>query len=397
MRTAVQAVCALGLLFSLLPANAASLSIVGTPSVTVDATSVSAASTVRNVDSVRSNNVRLEVWAFLGTYNGGATSDGFKLADSGSLVTTVAAGGSFTASFFVSGYTPPPDGTYVITAVWTEQDGGATNGGYTPRAWHNLAPRVFSGGGTNYTGLWWNPNESGWGLNVNHQGITIFATLFTYGADNQPLWLVGSALARQTDGSFTGPLYRTSGPSFNQVPWTVPTVTQVGTMTIRFNSSAQATVTYTVNNQTVVKSVTPQVFGGNTVCSNTTNSRGALTNYQDLWWNAQESGWGVNLTHQGSIIFATLFTYVNGRDKWFVASAMSRQTNGAWTGALYETTGPAFSAPHSSSAVTVREVGTITASFTNGTSGTLSYSVNGSSVTKPITRQEFSSPRPLCR
>ena len=33
------------------------------------------------------------------------------------------------------------------------------------------------------------------------------------------------------------------------------------------------------------------------------------TNYQDLWWNPAESGWGVNFTHQGDIIFATWFTY----------------------------------------------------------------------------------------
>ena len=35
-------------------------------------------------------------------------------------------------------------------------------------------------------------------------------------------------------------------------------------------------------------------------------------NYQGLWWNAppnSESGWGINLTHQGDVIFATWFTY----------------------------------------------------------------------------------------
>ena len=37
----------------------------------------------------------------------------------------------------------------------------------------------------------------------------------------------------------------------------------------------------------------------------------AATNYQDLWWvaNGAESGWGVNLAHQGDNLFASWFTY----------------------------------------------------------------------------------------
>ncbi len=44
----------------------------------------------------------------------------------------------------------------------------------------------------NYTALWWNPAESGWGVNFNHQGNTLFGTLFTYDASGAPLWLVMS-------------------------------------------------------------------------------------------------------------------------------------------------------------------------------------------------------------
>ena len=50
----------------------------------------------------------------------------------------------------------------------------------------------------NYQGLWWNPLESGWGINFAHQGDIIFATWFTYGADNQPQWY--TIRARQDGG-----------------------------------------------------------------------------------------------------------------------------------------------------------------------------------------------------
>ena len=31
--------------------------------------------------------------------------------------------------------------------------------------------------------------------------------------------------------------------------------------------------------------------------------------YQGLWYNPSEAGWGMNTTHQGNILFATLFIY----------------------------------------------------------------------------------------
>ncbi len=46
---------------------------------------------------------------------------------------------------------------------------------------------------TSYQGLWWNSpagSESGWGINLTHQGDVLFASWFTYGADGNPLWII---------------------------------------------------------------------------------------------------------------------------------------------------------------------------------------------------------------
>ncbi|HEX8738685.1 MAG TPA: S8 family peptidase, partial [Casimicrobiaceae bacterium] len=54
------------------------------------------------------------------------------------------------------------------------------------------AVRTASAVQTNYQGLWWaSPagSESGWGLNVAHQGNIIFATWFTYDTSGKALWL----------------------------------------------------------------------------------------------------------------------------------------------------------------------------------------------------------------
>jgi hypothetical protein len=71
----------------------------------------------------------------------------------------------------------------------------------------------------NYTDLWWNPEESGWGINVTHQGEILFATLFTYGGDGEPDWFAMSRGERQEDGSYLGELYRARGPVFHASPW----------------------------------------------------------------------------------------------------------------------------------------------------------------------------------
>ena len=40
---------------------------------------------------------------------------------------------------------------------------------------------AFSQTGEDITDLWWNPAESGWGMNVIQQGDTSFVTMFVYG------------------------------------------------------------------------------------------------------------------------------------------------------------------------------------------------------------------------
>ncbi|MBX3714754.1 MAG: choice-of-anchor J domain-containing protein [Burkholderiales bacterium] len=263
--------------------------------------------------------------------------------------------------------------------------------------------QVTAGTSANYTALWWNPNESGWGVNLNHQGDIVFGTLFTYDASGVPLWLVLPAGNLQSGTTYSGELYRTTGPAFNANPFTPigpGNLTVVGSMTVTFSGSNSATLTYTYNGTQVTKSIQRQVFGSRAAnCTPTTGNRASLTNYQDLWWNANESGWGVNVTHQDNILFATLFTYdATGRDLWLVLPAGTLQSDGSYLGDLYRTTGPPFNAnpftPINAGNLTI--VGTMRFRFTNGENGTLTYSYNGTTVTKAITRQVFSTTTPAC-
>jgi hypothetical protein len=131
----------------------------------------------------------------------------------------------------------------------------------------------------NYTGLWWNPLESGWGMNTNHQGNFVFATLFTYAADGQAMWL-SAAMQLQPDGSYSGDLLRSTGTPYGQVPFVSSTASKVGTMTMRFSSATRATLQYTVSGVSVQKSVEQQVFASPVPsCASTTASRAGESNY----------------------------------------------------------------------------------------------------------------------
>jgi lysyl endopeptidase len=254
----------------------------------------------------------------------------------------------------------------------------------------------------NYTDLWWNSpanSESGWGLNLNHQGDIIFGTLFTYDASGNPLWLVLSNGAKQGDGSFSGQIYATTGDPFNANPWNPSNshATSVGTMSLAFSDSSHGTLNYTYNGTTVTKQIIREVFSTPVTCTNTTADRSGSNNYQDLWWNPNESGWGLNVTEQGTIAFATLFDYdANGKPLWFVMPNGPQSSGGNFSGPLYTVKGPPFNA-NPWGVTTPTAVGTMTLHFTSGIAGTLTYSVNGVTVTKSIQRQTFSSPLPLCQ
>jgi len=164
-----------------------------------------------------------------------------------------------------------------------------------------------------------------------------------------------------------------------------------------FNGFGAGSITYNVNASSVTKQIVKQVFASNVICTGTSESRLGADNYQDLWWNPQESGWGINFAHQGDILFATLFTYDrNGADLWLVASAMTKQSDGSYSGALFKTTGVAFNAATWRSA-TAAEVGSMSVKFSDGEDGILTYVFNGTSVTKPIKRQTFAAVVPMCR
>jgi serine protease len=255
-------------------------------------------------------------------------------------------------------------------------------------------------------GLWWNSpagSESGWGINFAHQADVIFATWFTYDTVGRPWWL-SMTTTKVADNAYSGTLYQTRGPAFNAVPFNPALVipTAVGTATVSFTGPNDGTFSYTVNGTTQTKSITRQVFGTVPACAWGAQPNLALAgNYQDLWWAVpagSESGWGINLTEQSNIIFATWFTYgLDGTATWLSMTATSTGPH-SYGGQIFRNAGPHFDAvPFLPSQVSATAVGNGTLTFADGNTGSFAYTVNGISQVKPITRQVFRAPGTVCQ
>jgi hypothetical protein len=212
--------------------------------------------------------------------------------------------------------------------------------------------------------------------------------------------------------TYRGQLLETHGPSFDAVPFVPGDViaNPIGTGTLTFTDAGNGTFSYTVDKGgtvTQAKAITRQQFGPLPACTFGAQANLALaTNYQDIWWKspaASESGWGINLNHQGDTIFATWFTYDHdGTPLWLVVTA-DKAAAGAYTGDLYQTTGPPFnSVPFSPASVVATKVGTATFTFTDGNNATFAYTVKLSSSpqvsqAKAITREVFTAPGTVCQ
>jgi len=121
---------------------------------------------------------------------------------------------------------------------------------------------------------------------------------------------------------------------------------------------------------------------------------------EGLWWNApagSESGWGINVSQQGDVLFVTWFTYASDGSAWWLVMRGDRVAPNTYQGTLYSGTGPPYYAtPFDPAQVVGTPVGTATLAFASATQATFGYMVNGVSQTKQIVREQFAASMPTC-
>lgn len=233
---------------------------------------------------------------------------------------------------------------------------------------------------TSLTGLWWNPNESGWGMSLTQQGTTVFVAWYTYDPTGKPTWFVMSSCPVVGNGC-TGDIYEVKGGTPLELPWngSGKVVTKAGTGTLAFTDNDTGTFNYSVNGVSGTRNITRQMFA--------TGTSQPTTDYSALWWNENESGWGVALTQQYETIFATLYSYdASGNPVWYVASSCPLSGSGC-TGDLYQVSGGSAPTVAWSANPAVMKIGTVSIALNDSCTGAMTYTINGVTTTKAITNQ----------
>jgi len=125
----------------------------------------------------------------------------------------------------------------------------------------DLAARLSGYPAYDFTDLWWNPSESGWGISIHVKRDILFAAWFAYDSTGNPTWYTLQGGHWQTPNLYSGPVYAThANPNAGVGPLTSVAVTQVGTGSLTFNGYDQADFSFVVNGAQNNKNIMREVF-----------------------------------------------------------------------------------------------------------------------------------------
>jgi hypothetical protein len=115
------------------------------------------------------------------------------------------------------------------------------------------------------TDMWWNPAESGWGVNVILQRDVAFLTFFLYDQAHAPVWYTAQLQYQGANASgasmWSGQLYATTGPWYGGAfPSSQVSLRQAGAASFTLSTLNQAALSYTVDGVTVTKVVQRQTW-----------------------------------------------------------------------------------------------------------------------------------------
>ncbi|MCK7594613.1 hypothetical protein [Pseudomarimonas salicorniae] len=108
------------------------------------------------------------------------------------------------------------------------------------------------------------------------------------------------------------------------------------------------------------------------------------------WWVSTESGWGLTVFDQGSVLAPTWFTYdSDGEPTWFIAAGAFPQADGSFRGDLFRFTGTPLAQIDGPAAQSVTPVGELTLRYSGEDELAFDYTVGGISQSKTLSRFPF--------
>jgi hypothetical protein len=156
-----------------------------------------------------------------------------------------------------------PQGTYSVEVIFLSLVTSATQlvGTTQFTVTEDLVSRFAAYPVYDFTDIWWNPSESGWGLSIFVKRNTLFAAWFAYDAAGKPTWYTIQQGIWLTATTFSGQIYATtSNPNAGIGPLSTLTVAPAGIATLAFTGMDRAVFTYDINGVFGSKNIVRQVF-----------------------------------------------------------------------------------------------------------------------------------------
>ncbi|MEE9425372.1 MAG: hypothetical protein V3V18_10415 [Methylococcales bacterium] len=148
-------------------------------------------------------------------------------------------------------------------------------------------------------GMWWNPQRSGHGVDIEYDGTNIAIAWYTYNDDGTPTWYL--AAGPFSGNNWTGKLdtYTWDG--------TKAAATSVGTATFEFTDQTHAKFSWVIDG----------VAGNEAFEYLVTSDQPTTLDTTGLWFEAAKPGYGLTISTQGVTEFGILYFYDNqGQPRW---------------------------------------------------------------------------------
>jgi len=153
-------------------------------------------------------------------------------------------------------------------------------------------------------GLWYNPQRSGHGFDLQIAAGAIVVTWYTYLDDGSPIWYQAAA---PISANWIGTLNRiTRDPVSGRV-----SATAVGDLRIEFATANSAVMHWRIGERTGSEPV-QTLFAENTATALDTTG---------IWYNPSESGWGLSIDNSGQTSAVVVYFYdSNNQPRWVLGS-----------------------------------------------------------------------------
>jgi hypothetical protein len=189
-----------------------------------------------------------------------------------------------------------------------------------------------------YTDVYFDPDESGWGVFLVQSDATQFLAFFIYGADGKPTWYV-AIISNDGTGNYTGALYATTGTYFPN-PWQGDQVTTAGTVSFQPIDAYHAKLIYTVNGvATVTKTIQRQTLTAYALGGTYTGSgAGSINSCASAGQNepSYRSRYVLTVTQTGDQSATLVFNFVDSTHNGLVCTLTGPLTH---IGRLYQLNG----------------------------------------------------------